>query len=224
MNPLQPIQKYLNYIDSGKLYKQPFYIIYALFAILHAIFPIAIIIGAQEYGELLSLSDGNLELIWAFWAIWLVVVVVCIIGFAIWWHRKEQVKEITSESDDFVAVPAVAHLIKTFGEWFGTCFAILGFLFVILGRLFLGDNLNILSNILGIDFLGNGLLDAFLAPLIGFGWIVQSRVIAEILSSFPIIANNTKRNQNLKGTSVLPEEKEQHNTPPINIDKNDLFK
>lgn len=226
LNPNEIIKNYLNYIDNGKFYKKPFSFLYALFAVLNILTPFSVLIYASSN----NLFDMGGDFVAAFMLIWLILIIVGIIGFLIWWQRKDQVSVLTSENDDFVAVPIVAHFIQTFGEWAGTYFGILGFAFALLGRIFLGNSLYSLRGYIGVDFLGTEVVHIFLMPLFGFGFIVFCRFLAEVFSSFTIIANNTKI---MRPTEKFVEEKSKAAntnipTPKTKVDQqissDDIFK
>ncbi|MDE5944046.1 MAG: hypothetical protein K2G93_00455 [Rikenella sp.] len=180
------IKPYLNYIDSGKLYKQPFRILYQVIAILMLLIPFAALYQLIDSG-LFRFAPGRM--IFGMILIWLVIAAAGWLSFQLWWNRAAQLKETSTEGDDFVATPVLSNLVQTFGEWFGSYIAGVGFILTLLALIFLGGNMNFIPG------MGRGLgwLGLILFPVYGFVVIIVFRWIAETMRALVAIANNTRK-------------------------------
>lgn len=107
------INPYLNYIDEGKLYRNPFSWLYAFFAIVNLLVPIYILYQGIQF----NLFDMPAETIASFLLTWVVVAFVSWLSFQIWWNRRSKVLVTSAVGDDFVATPTFSHFLQTFGEW-----------------------------------------------------------------------------------------------------------
>lgn len=182
------IRPYLNYIDAGKLYKQPFKILYMIIAVLMLIMPFVMLYRMID-GHVFSMTAG---LAIAAILIWIVFAAAGWFSFQLWWNRADDVQQTSHEGDEFVATPVISHLIQTTGEWFGSYLAGVGFLMTLISWLLGGgDGMNYLMySIAGTP---GSPLDIIRFPIIGFLIIVFSRWIAEMIRALVAIANNTKR-------------------------------
>lgn len=183
------IKPYLNYIDEGKIYREPFSWLYLIMAVLNLIFPIYVLYLAIDN----NIFDAGAKYVIVFLLIWIVILIASWIGFQIWWDRRTNVTGITTGKDDFQATPVFSHFIQTSGEWIGTWIAIVGFGTALITTLFLGDEARFFTQSTGIGFLGTGFLSIILMPVYGFLIIIASRFLAEQFKAIAAIANNTKR-------------------------------
>lgn len=179
------IKPYLDYIDAGKLYKQPFCILYRVIAVLLGLFPLYLLYAAIDMGVFRS----GAKMLIAFILIWLVLAVAGYLSFQLWWDRSEKVQQTSSTGDDFTATPVVSHLIQTSGEWLGSYMAVVGFCVSLIGWIFLGSDMSIP----GIPALNMGLMGLIYFPIAGFLTIVISRFTAELCRALVSIANNTRK-------------------------------
>ena len=182
------IRPYLEFIDSGKLFRKPFSWLYGLLALVNLILPFIILYQAIDN----RIFRAPAKLVFVFIVVWLVLSFVCWLGFQLWWDRKDKVNLTSVEDDDFVATPVFAHFIQTFGEWLGTLVAVVGFIFAVMGTLFLGRDAYYLSRQFGFGSMGVGWLAIILLPVYGFLIIVISRFLAEQFRALASIANNTR--------------------------------
>jgi len=111
-----------NYIDSGRLFREPMSWPYAAFALISLILPIIFFIVAASN----RVFDMPGEFITAFALIWLIFAFVAWINFQIWWNRREKALKSSSEGDAFTTSMPFAHLDQTFGESMGVSLAITG--------------------------------------------------------------------------------------------------
>lgn len=183
------IRPYLNYIDRGKIYKEPFTWLYMIIGALNLIFPLYVLYIAIDN----NIFDAGAKFIFAFLFIWIILAFAGWVSFQIWWDRKKNVTTVSIEGDEFVATPVFSHFIQTFGEWLGTFIAIVGFGTALITTLFLGDEARFFTQIMGIGFLGTGFLAIFLMPIYGFLIIIASRFLSEQFRAIAAIANNTRK-------------------------------
>lgn len=179
------VKPYLNYIDSGKLYKQPFRILYQVIAILMLLVPFVVLYQLIDTG-LFKFGTGGM--ICGALLIWLIIAAAGWLSFQLWWNRAAQLKMTSVEGDDFVATPVLSNLLQTFGEWLGSYIAIVGFLATLLALIFMGGNLSVIPG-----WGGYGALGLILFPIYGFVIIVVFRWMAEMMRALVAIANNTRK-------------------------------
>lgn len=180
---------YLEYIDKGKIYRDPFNWLYMLLGALNLVFPLYVFYLAIDN----NIFDAGAKFVITFLLIWVVLAFAGWISFQIWWDRKDNVSTISSDRDEFKATPVFSHFIQTFGEWMGTWIAIVGFGTALLATIFLGDEARMFTRATGLDFLGTGFLSIFLMPVYGFLVLVGSRFLAELFRAIAAIANNTRK-------------------------------
>ncbi|MDR2651062.1 MAG: hypothetical protein LBC68_01930 [Prevotellaceae bacterium] len=179
------IKPYLSFIDSGKLYRKPFYWLYVVLAAANLLFPFYVLYEAID-SRMFSMGDA--KFIFAFILIWLVMLAAAWVGFQIWWDRKDKVQNTTSEGADFPATPVISHLIQTIGECVGAWVAIVGFGSSLFTWILLGSGgwYNELP-------LSGGFWGIIIFPVVGFLIIVFTRFVAEQIRALASIANNTKK-------------------------------
>lgn len=180
---------YLSYIDSGKIFRDPFRWLYMILGALNLIFPIYVLYLAIDN----NIFDAGASYIFAFIFIWVIVAFAGWIAFQIWWDRKDQAAMKANEKDEFIATPVFSHFVQTCGEAMGTWIAIVGFGTALITTIFLGDEAAYFARSTGIGFVGTGFLSIFLMPVYGFLVIVGSRFLAELFRAVATIANNTKK-------------------------------
>ena len=193
------LNPFLSYIDDGRLFRNPFRILYGFFAIVQLLVPVAsLVLGIQALIRAGNMFGSSFGLIVLFIVLWLVLAVVSLIGFQIWWDRKDKLASITREGDDFIATPVFSHLIQTTGEWLGTWLAVFGFFFALLTTIF--SNVDGLFMLIGAlapgglsTLMRTGVIGMVAAPVTGFLVIVGSRFLAEQFRALTSIANNTSR-------------------------------
>ena len=184
------IRPYLNLIDTGRLFRNPFSWIYILFASANILLPLFILYDVIDRN---FFDYANSKQIIVFVSAFLFISFACWTGFQLWWDRKSKVISSTSEGDEFVATHVFSHFIQTFGEWLGTWIAIVGFGVALIATIVLGDEAQYFVNGLGLDFIESGILGIFLMPIYGFMVIIVTRFLAETSRAMASIANNTKK-------------------------------
>ena len=179
---------YFDYIDAGLLFKKPFYWLYAVFAGLNLLAPLLIIIGAFSN----NIFDLPGKFTFAFLFIWVFSAVAHVLGFQLWWRRKDQVMEQSKEGSDFVATPVYAHLVQTSGEFLGSYLAILFTGIGLISTIILGGDAGRIVRFFPVPVpVDNAFVLIFMGPAIGFFLIVSFRVLAELIRALASIANNT---------------------------------
>lgn len=198
------INPYLEYIDSGKIFRRPFSILYTVLAVLNLLIPIAILIGAIKN----DVFDFEFKFILTFILVWFSIIFASWIGFQIWWDRRTKINFSSSHTDDFVATPSFSHFLQTSGEWIGSWIAIVGTCGALFTSLILGSDSYIIDSMIGIPFLDGGFVFVIIAPIYGFLVIILSRFVAEQIRALTSIANNTKQIKEVevsKSESSTPE-------------------
>lgn len=183
------IRPYLDFIDSGKLFRKPFGWLYTLLALVNLFIPFLVLYQAIDN----RIFRAPAKYIFVFIIVWLVIAFVCWIGFQLWWDRKDKVNLTSSEDDDFIATPVFSHFLQTMGEWLGTFVGVVGFIFTLLATIFLGRDAYALSRQLGFGRMDMGIIAIILMPIYGFLIIVVTRFLAEQFRALASIANNTKK-------------------------------
>jgi hypothetical protein len=185
------ISPYLSYIDKGHLFLKPFSWLYAILAIANLLFPLFYIIG--------QIIETDLKITIAVLLAWVIVAFAGWLSFQLWWDRKAKITLSSDDNAEFVATPALSHLIQTFGEWIGTWIGLVGFGFALLTTDILGKQGQYLDYQYGIPIVGqylrSGWTFVFLMPICGFLIIVLTRFIAEQIKALSTIANNTKQSR-----------------------------
>ena len=162
----------LGYIDNGRFFREPFRWLYVIFAVLNLLFPIAILVKVIDMG-FFKFAEGK-----AIFAFILVFIILC--GgawgsYLLWMNRKNKLKDIIQENNEFIAIPVVSHLTQTIGEWLGIYIGVIGTLCSLIIALFAANELQ------------------YIMPVSGFLIVVFARLLAELYRALAVIANNTKK-------------------------------
>ena len=172
----------LGYIDNGRFFREPFRWLYVIFAVLNLLFPIAILVKVIDMG-FFTFAEGK-----AIFAFILVFIILC--GgawgsYLLWMNRKNKLKDIIQENNEFIAIPVVSHLTQTIGEWLGIYIGVIGTLCSLIIALFAANELQYIMPV------STGIF--FLMPIYGFLIVVFARLLAELYRALAVIANNTKK-------------------------------
>lgn len=188
----------LKLIDDGQFYRKPFKWLYVIISVLNLLIPIAVLATAIRAGIF------NFEGIVIFGFI-LMFVVVCGLswfGAQIWWNRSIKVSEIADDNAEFVAIPVFSHFVQTFGEWMGMWIGVGGFFVSLIVSLFMAGYSYEMAALRMGGMAGFGLLGCIINPIYGFISVVVARVVAEMLRALAAIANNTKKEKDIKPAVV----------------------
>lgn len=190
------INPYLSFIDNGNFFRKPFKWVYVISAIIDLLLPLYILI------EMISnrLFSIQFKYTITFLLVWVVIAFASWVSFQIWWDRRTKIT-FSSEDEEFVATPVLAHFIQTSGEAAGTWIGIAGCGIALFTSLFLGSQASMMSAQMGIPalglILGSGWTFIFIMPILGFFIVVGARFSAELIKALAAIANNTKKQQTI---------------------------
>lgn len=172
-----------NYIDSGRVFRQPLQWLYYLIGGLCGILPLYAIYYIID-SRILKYAPGSV--IFAVLLIWIILVVTCAVSLLLWFNRAKKLPSLLTDNSKFVAVPAIANLIQTFGEWIGIATALFGFPSCLIAALFASNY--------GIPYVSElGVAGAFECVIVGYIYLIISRYLAELILSIAEIANNSKK-------------------------------
>jgi membrane protease YdiL (CAAX protease family) len=208
----------MTYIDSGKLYRKPFSWLYALLAIINLLLPLYTLFSAIDKGLFHNLPG---KAIFIFLLVWLISAFFYWFGFQFFWNRRKKIAAVAEEGADFVAMPVLAYLVQSLGEYIGIFIGFMGFSFALLASIFLDDYVaRDLSYYLGVDDLFKGsFVFVLVMPVVGFLVIVITRVLAEQIRALAAIANNTKHlKKETKNNSAVEHEITSIDTSENNIE------
>jgi hypothetical protein len=196
----------LEFIEKAKLFKIIFTLVCVVMAIITLIHPFLILARVISSGYF----NFGVKYILAFVFTWLAVLAACWLGFHLWLDRRKKSEEFGSS--EFIAIPFFAELLKTFGEWLGLLYGVIGavgglFTLIFLGKysgstlsaILLGVNNNGLPILGGLGGKISGITNliftgaVILGPVFGIIIIFVTRFFAERLKVLVAIANNTKR-------------------------------
>ncbi len=113
----------LGYIDNGRFFREPFRWLYVIFAVLNLLFPIAILVKVIDTG-FFKFAEG--KAIFAFILIFIILCGGAWGSYLLWMNRKNKLKEVIQEDNEFIAIPVVSHLTQTVGEWLGLYIGVVG--------------------------------------------------------------------------------------------------
>lgn len=162
-----------NYIDNGRLFRQPFMWLYYLLGVL---FAIGIFIGIIElFGDMKRMdASGKFGIILDA----IIMLAACVFSVIYWFKRAPEVGKIVKPGSRFVAIPAVANLIRCLGEYTGILIGVGGFLLMLIA-------------VLTEEYLGFSFGHILLVPVVGFIIVVISRCVSESMLAMVSIANDT---------------------------------
>lgn len=171
----------LKYVDSGNFFRHPFKWLYYILGALNIFIPISLIKATSDYSHYLSGKAMTCMIL-------LIIISIPFAFFAamLWIKRGNNFNNDASHGSRFIAIPLVANLIQTTGEWLGYFMGVGGFISVLLALLFGGKELEYV--IPGsINF-----ASLIVMPIIGFLIILVFRFLAESWLALASIANHTR--------------------------------
>ena len=168
----------LDYVGGGDIFRKPFKWLYWLFGAIFALGLIVLIVALFEPFKYLE-AGGKIGLILDA----LVLVVAAAFSVLYWIRRAKEVENVVDTNARYIAIPIIAHLNRTMGEFFGLLFGVFGTVLVLLAVLF-G-----VRELLPADL---GLILIIGCPIVGFINILFSRFVSESLSVVTSIANDTR--------------------------------
>ena len=177
--------------DNGSFFRKPFVWLYYILAVLSTLFPLYVLYKLIEEHTMNHYPGSSLMVV--------IVLLAGGVGGSLYWtNRAKRIGTITKEGDDYVAIPAVAALIRHLGEYIGLYIGIVMEVLAIVLALIAAVQANSsgieMRDILPFFSHGVGLLPFIILPFTGFVVVIVTRVISETYSALAAIANNTKKN------------------------------
>ncbi len=190
------VNPFLEGLDNGTLFSKAFVWIFMGMAVLNLGFPFYLLYCAVDY----SIFDQEPLVITAVFLATLVFTFSSWIGFQLWWNRKSDLPQIFSGKSPYFITPALAHLIRTTGEWLGSLILLNSLFGSILVILITGDAGITTSNLImqmvhfipGIKIVAK-IQDCLFPVGIGFLTFVVSRHLSELLNAFMALVRNTEK-------------------------------
>lgn len=173
-----------DYLDSGKLFRQPFRILYYIIGLtiaLGCLFSIGLVFD--------FIKDFNAAAyIYAVVGV-MVLVASAVFSFIYWWKRAQDINTDVSQKSRFQAIPAVSGLIINLGEWIGVVGAAITFVMGVVGAVILPmaekyGNSHIFWKFIMIAVLG---------PIVAYIFWVIFRLIGEQILAIGTIASETRK-------------------------------
>lgn len=115
----------------------------------------------------------------------LMAILVGGLNFLLWWSRLLDLKTLLKVQDKFVATPVASHFIQTAGESIGLTVCLWGFFTTLIYF-----TCNLSMGQLGLDVTSLGVISIFLPIAAGFLIAFVFRIVAELLKSLVVLANN----------------------------------
>lgn len=178
---LDPI---FNYLDSGKLMRQPFKFLYYALGIISAIIFLFYIKNLYELTEFMNFLG-------TVWSIFMTIIVLlaAIFSCMFWFKRASNLDDYIPRNARFLAIPAVSHLIINLGEWVLIILGPTSFIFGLTAALIFP-----IASEAGGSFFFKQFMIVAVGSLVG-SYIIMliCRLIGENLLAVANIANNTKK-------------------------------
>lgn len=182
---MEKILSYLNlgidFVDSGRFFRNPFKWIYYLIGIANFAIPFMLITNLINQSKWM---DGKTIFMLVLLAIFSLAVafITCY-----WWFKRGNSLTVDAKAGSrFVAIPMIANITQTAGEVAGIWVGVFGFLVVLVSLLFAGSyELNEVS-------FGYGIWGLVIYPIFGYLIVLFSRFLAELYLALASIANNTR--------------------------------
>ena len=172
----QILESVLNYIDSGNIFRKPFKWLYWIIGVLIALGILAAIVDMLDYFKYSS-AGGKV----GFVLIMILMLASAVFSVFYWLRRAKDVENVVDVNARFVAIPVVAHIIRSLGEFWGICMAIFGTAIFIIATLFSVRNL-----------VPDGIFVIIGCPIAGYFTLLFSRFISESIAVVTSIANDTR--------------------------------
>ena len=173
----QIMESVLNYVDSGNIYRKPFKWLYWAIGVIIAIGILATIVDMFDDFERYSSAVRKVGLV----IIMILMFAGAIYSVFYWYRRAKDVETVVDVNARFVAIPVVAHIILSLGEFWGIGLAIFGAAISIIATLF--DVMH---------FGSNGIVGIIGCPILGYFTLLFSRFMSESLAVVTSIANETR--------------------------------
>ena len=177
LNPL------FNYIDGGKLFRQPFQLFYYLIGIVLALVQLYGIVKVFEIVEYLK----GIAYLYAF-LMSIVLIVSAFITIVFWIRRAQAINIDVPEDARFLAIPTVGGLIITIGEYLGIVGSFVTFCMGILSAIILP----FAYKYGGGEVFLSGICLAVGGVIVSYIVLICMRLIGEQILAIGNIANDTR--------------------------------
>ena len=172
----QVMESVLNYIDCGNIFRKPFKWLYWVIGVIIALAILDIFVDRFNYFKYYSAGEkAGLVLVM------IVMLASAVFSVFYWIRRAKDVEKVVDVNARFVAIPVVAHIIRSLGEFCGICSAIFGNAIFIIGTLFSMKH-----------FDSNGIVGIIVCPIAGYFTLLLSRFMSESIAVVTSIANDTR--------------------------------
>lgn len=174
----------LNYINDGKLFRQPFQVFYYLIGIacgLGCIYYIKYVFDMISYMKGIAYLYAVL--------VSLVLLATAALSVIYWFRKAADVNREVPENARFMAIPAVAGFIITLGEWAGLVGAAITFCVGILTAIILPMAVDYKAG----EMFSVGLAIAIVGPIVSYVTLIVYRFIGEMILAVGNIANDTRK-------------------------------
>lgn len=175
LNPL------FDYLDSGKLFRQPMAVLYYILGI---VLGIACLVPLAKFWEEAKWIEG----MYYVYAVYLTLIFLALGVFTVlfWFRRAGELKQDAPVGARFVAIPVVTNFFKVIGEWLGFVIAI-GCAAAGVGMiLFASFEIGSTAVLSGLAAIVGGVIGGYLT-------IVFFRFMAELYFAIASIANDTRK-------------------------------
>lgn len=175
---------FFDYIDSGKLFRQPFQFLYYLIGVLLAL---VILFRIADLYDGASYMGG----VYYVFCVLMTLVLLAMTFFTVvyWFRRASTLIDDMPEKARFQAIPAVSNLIITFGEWLGLFAGVVTFFAGLFGAILLPWGNNYYIGFSFLQFLGVMVV----GPIVSYLVLIILRLVGEQILAIGVIANNTRR-------------------------------
>lgn len=164
------------YIDGGKLFRQPFMWLYYILGVITAL---ACFGGVGKVCELFRYLEG-IQILWGVIAI-LILLAAAVFSVLYWFRRASDVNADVPQGARFLAIPAVANLVRCFGEWISIVFGVCGTLITLFAWIFAANQ---------FDLGGEGIFVVIAIPVFAYINLIFTRFLSESMLAIASIAND----------------------------------
>lgn len=169
-----------DYIDSGKLFRQPIQWLYYALGVVFAIFMLYSISLTSVMFKI-----GGIAIVVA---VFIIILMIALSAFSVlyWFKRGNDVRIDTPMGARFVAIPVIANIVRCYGEYVGIVMAVSGvFIGVFAGIFWLfSKELQYIMYICPFILIVVG-------PVVGYLHLLINRYISERMLAIASIANDT---------------------------------
>lgn len=214
----QFVDQLLQYIDSGRFFKNPIKLLYILFGIIAfvpVVLPIMALCSSSFHERIFYLNSWTRIVCYVGVALLFVYFLILgFFGFFYWCKRYHDFNSSIRVGDKIKAIPVLAYVVRSLGEWKGIylfVFTMGASVIVYLCALLSGGGS--FSNFLGILFVGllAIIVLGILLFLLSYLVILAAHTISEKLLIKAIVANNISDLGDIHRAAMMPKVEEPGN-------------